>query len=464
MKKFLFVLLSMTCFLFACKQEENLGVDISTTAFDVKLNENNTLRADVTAELKSSSSYHIEYWETNNISTLHKTKPVIGAGVIHRTLIMLRPHTRYSCQLVYGDNFKTNIREFTTGAPPDEIGHVSIFVDDMPRKLPGYLLIYLRKSPGYIYMLDTRGIPVWYEPVPEGVLVANYEAKTNRLYMITKPVQNDFNEVYTGRIIKVMNLWGNVILEKNLSELPEMTGRKAHHECRPLPNGDVLFVTTVDKKFDLRAFGGKEDEVVTGDGFAVMDLQGNIVRQWDCFETLSPIRDSKIMGIKKDWLHANSINYDSEGNYYMTFNRSSELWKIESTTGRVLYRIGKAGTVNIPSNGFAEGMHCANPRGVDEILVLDNARDHIHGTRALMYQVCPNYKKANLMLDSEIPKQYSTPNRGNVQLVDSDMLLFGSSVKGLILFTDRSKQAKIWRILSLPHIFYRAEYIPFIDY
>lgn len=144
MKKFLFVLLSMTCFLFACKQEENLGVDISTTAFDVKLNENNTLRADVTAELKSSSSYHIEYWETNNISTLHKTKPVIGAGVIHRTLIMLRPHTRYSCQLVYGDNFKTNIREFTTGAPPDEIGHVSILVDDMPRKLPGYLLIYLR--------------------------------------------------------------------------------------------------------------------------------------------------------------------------------------------------------------------------------------------------------------------------------------------------------------------------------
>jgi hypothetical protein len=68
------------------------------------------------------------------------------------------------------------------------------------------------------------------------------------------------------------------------------------------------------------------------------------------------------------------------------------------------------------------------------------------------------------LLNCEVPRQYSTPNRGSAQLIDNNMLVFGMSVKNLILFTDCSRQARIYRILSLSHLPYRAEYIPSIEY
>ena len=109
-------------------------------------------------------------------------------------------------------------------------------------------------------------------------------------------------------------------------------------------------------------------------------------------------------------------------------------------------------------------MHCANPAAPDDVLVLDNGRNNVHGSRALRYQVDMATRQTRLLLNCELPRQYSTPNRGNVQQISSDMLLFGMSVKNLIVFTDCSRQAHIYRILSLSHLPYRVEYIPELQY
>ena len=465
MKRKLLWMLTAIYLLSACQGEDrNSDGDSSLETFSVHLNSQNTLRADVAVDMKTATTYHIEYWEKNDPKAMQKTQPVVGNGLVKRTLVLLKPRTEYACRLVCADGRQSAVRTFTTQAAPDDIAHATLLVDDMPRELPGYLLVYMRKSPGYIYLLNAKGIPVWYESIKEGVLVANFEPRTHRLYMITNPVQNDFNEAYTGRIFKVIDLWGNTIVEKKLASLPEMKGRKGHHECRPLPGGNAILVTTVDRKFDLSAQGGSKSETVTGDGYVIIDLKGQVVKQWDCFGTLDPTTDSQVMKTRKDWLHANSINYDKEGNYYMTFNRRSELWKINPTTGQVIYRVGKNGTIALPAEGCADGMHCANPAAPDDVLVLDNGRNNVHGSRALRYKVDLATKTTRLLLSSELPRQYSTPNRGNVQQISSDMLLFGMSVKNLIVFSDCSRQAHIYRILSLSHLPYRVEYIPEIQY
>ena len=118
----------------------------------------------------------------------------------------------------------------------------------------------------------------------------------------------------------------------------------------------------------------------------------------------------------------------------------------------------------MPAEGYADGMHCANPSAPDDLLVLDNGRNNAHGSRALRYAIDPETRHARLLLNCEVPRQYSTPNRGSAQLIDNNMLVFGMSVKNLILFTDCSRQARIYRILSLSHLPYRAEYIPSIEY
>lgn len=458
-------MITALCLLSACQREDrNSDGDSSLETFSVQLNPRNTLRADIAVDMRTATTYHIEYWEKADPTTMQKTQPVTGNGLVKRTLVLLKPHTHYACRLVCADGRQSAVHTFTTRAAPDEIAHAALLVDDMSQELPGYLLVYMRKSQGYIYMLNAKGVPVWYQPIAEGVLVANFEPSTHRLYMITKPVQNDFNEAYTGRIFKVIDLWGNTIVEKELATLPEMKGRKAHHECRPLPGGNAILVTTVDRKFNLHAQGGSNSETVTGDGYVVIDLNGQIIKQWDCFRTLDPTTDPQIMQTKKDWLHANSINYDKKGNYYMTFNRRSELWKINPITGQVIYRLGKTGSIALPAEGQADGMHCANPAAPDDVLVLDNGRNNVHGSRALRYQIDLATRQVRLLLNCELPLQYSTPNRGNVQQISSNMLLFGMSVKNLIVFTDCSRQVRIQRILSLSHLPYRVEYIPEIQY
>uniref|UniRef100_A0AB33JDU9 Aryl-sulfate sulfotransferase n=1 Tax=Prevotella sp. GTC17262 TaxID=3236797 RepID=A0AB33JDU9_9BACT len=470
-KSHLAIFISVFSLLCSCgNTDENTNHNSATLIdFQVQLTENNTLRAEVKAKFSKSVSYYIEYWETSKEDTRHHTLTYETYGATQDTLVLLKPHTEYACRIVYNDAKDTSpVKHFNTKEVPSIVPTSTLITDNLKETLDGYLLSYSRKSPGVLYLMDTKGIPVWYEKMPEGVLVANFN-KTNNCFYVLSVAPNSANPdisggYYTGDKLKVIDLFGHIRFQKLLTTLPEMKNRHAHHECRPLPNGNVMIVTSVTQSFDLTAQGGTKDEEVTGDGFIVLNPQGKVVYQWDCFGTLNPADDSGIMQSKKDWLHANSINTDMDGNYYMTFNTISQLWKIDAQTGKTLYRIGKNGTIKTPEEGWANGLHCANPMAPDEILALDNGRMGTKGSRALLYKINTKNNTVQLAIDSEISKEYSTPNRGNVQLVTPNMLLFGSSVKNLILFTDINTKANMLRAISVTNLFYRTEYIPSISY
>ncbi len=459
------IVLLLTTAIISCDKDEdinNIPRNTDLTQFEVKLNDSNTLRAEVLVKFSKNTSYYIEYWKSADKNTIQKTKTYTSDGVQQKALVLLYPETKYSCRIGYGDEQFSEVIEFTTGKAPILIPNHTLYVDEVTEPINGYLLGYNRNTPGSVYLMDTKGTILWYEVVKEGVLVANFDPKTNQIYMLTEPISQTF--AYSGKNVKVIDLFGNLLLSKDLSTLPEMTNREAHHECRPLPNGNILLVTYVDKQFDLSQQGGNQNETVRGDGFVILNMEGQIIYQWDCFNTLNPAQDSQVMKTKSDWLHANSINYDVEGNYYMTFNRISELWKIDSQSGQVVYRVGRNGTVSIPESGKANGMHCANPQAPNEVLILDNARDKSKGSRAIMYKVNTEANTAEVILDCEIPQEYSSPNRSNAQQVDATKLLFGSGASRIILFTDRSAKAKVLRAIATPQIFYRVEYIPVITF
>ena len=64
MKKILLWILTATCLLSACQGEDrNSGDNTSLETFSVQLNPQNTLRADVEVNMKTATTYHIEYWE-----------------------------------------------------------------------------------------------------------------------------------------------------------------------------------------------------------------------------------------------------------------------------------------------------------------------------------------------------------------------------------------------------------------
>jgi hypothetical protein len=461
-KKILFCLSVMALFVLSCDDDNRETPSHVIQSFSASISSSNALRAEVQINFTEATNYKIEYWETNDEATKRVTKSYEGATNASATIIILKPETAYSYCIIYDENKKSETKTFTTRTAPVAIPKHDLYIDEIEEDFPGYILSYNRNAPGSVYLMDTKGTLVWYELIKEGVLVANLDTETNRIYMLTGPTSQVY--AYNGQYVKVIDLLGNIILSKDLTTIPELANRQIHHECRPLPDGNIIMVSYVDREFDLTVQGNIERRTVKGDGYVIMNMEGDVTALWDCFDELHPADDPNIIPNIADWLHANSINYDSEGNYYMTFNTISQLWKIDPETGEVKYRVGRNGTIDIPEEGKANGMHCANPQAPNEVLIIDNARNEDEGSRAILYKVNETQKSATIIINSELPKEYSSPNRSNVQKIKDDMLIFGSGTARLILFTDCQAKTNILRAISTPQVFYRVEYIPSIAF
>ena len=462
-----FFILIFSLFILSCQKEnssENQQYN-NLKSFEVSISANNHLRADVTATFSENTSFCIAYWEVNNPSKIKKTKIYKASGKTNKTIIFLKPETEYACKIIYGNELSSEIKTFKTKEVQSFLPKATLEKDELKEPLDGYFLTNLR-NPKAIYIMDTQGVIIWYELIPEGVLVVNYDLRTEHLYMLTQPthpVGSTFT--FNGNGVKIIDLFGNIIFQKDLSTLPEMSNRQAHHECRPMPDGSIGLVTYVDKTFDLSLQGGSSSENVKGDGFIILNLKGEVTHQWDFFPYLSPLNDSNIMNIKNDCLHANSLNYDNEGNYYMTLNRYSELWKIDKKTNSLKYRIGESGTIKPNEKYFSHGMHCANPIAPNEVLVIDNARNNQNtGSRALVFRVNEHSQSVDVPLMVSLPKGVFSGNRSNAQFINNDLILFALSTERNIIITNKNENPEIKRQISLTNTFYRIQYIPDIQY
>ena len=314
--------------------------------------------------------------------------------------------------------------------------------------------------------MDMNGTVVWYEPVPDTPAVVNYNPRTQQFYLLTDaPSEGLF--VFNAKKLKIIDLFGNIVLQKEFASIPELKNREVHHECRPLPDGNIGLVTYIHQTVDLSSKGGLQTDTVTGDGFVIMNTQGEIVKKWSCFDHLNPLDHPNITTkkVKEDWIHANSIDQDSEGNYYMTTNRDSELWKINGKTGELVYRVGKNGTIKPTENLLSHGIHCAVVQAPNEVLVIDNARENkTTGSRALIYKVNEHSKTVSVPLEVALPKGQFSTTRSNVQFIDNQHVLFALSTQKQVLITNRNTTPEIYRTLLLPQTFYRVTYIPTIQY
>ena len=452
---FHFTLALLIIFCSCTKEESNVSPGELIKRVEATVSENNTLRMQISIEFKKAVTYEIEYWKKEMPENSRMTLSRQADGLTSTMLVLLEPSTEYCFRIHAKSNNAqtvTDSYEFTTEGLPGNIPDYSLTVDNMEEDLDGYILMCKRDRPGFITLCDPKGVIVWYESVPEGVRVATYDPATNTITGITG---SSSLKSYAGTGILVIDLFGNRILDKNIESL------HAHHDSRRLPDGDIILVNYVPRTYDLTSQGGGSEETVWGDGYTIMDIEGNIKAQWDCFDELDPREDSRIMSTKGDWLHANSVTYDANGNYYMTFNKISQLWKIDPDNGDVFYRVGPNGNVKIPEQYEADGLHAPYPLAEDRILVLDNGKSS-GISRALIYEIDAATMTGSVTKEVALPHEYSSQNRSNAYIISDDLIVFGSSSAGAAIFTDHEGTVK--RVIKCTYLPYRAEYIPELNY
>ncbi len=470
MKTIKYLALILLIVLSACESDSNGDVKPAEVIKSIQagVRSDNALRVDVEIDFRQRVEYQIEYWKSGAEDNRKTTLPAEGVNTVTSTLVMLEPNTEYTFKVVASNESVRTVSDtytFTTQALPSGVPVYSMQTNTTNKEIPGYIMQIRMDKPGYITLTNSEGTVVWYQNMNKAVKVANFDPKTNTFAAILgdHPLKE-----YTGDWIVIMDLYGNTQLDRESGEL------YPHHDIRRLPNGDLIVVNYVPKPFDLTKWGGSENEMVWGDGYTIMDTNGKIKTQWDCFVEMDPREDPKIMDMvaitsvlenplyyREDWLHANSCNFDADGNFYMTFNWLNQMWKINHQTGQVDYRVGIDGNVELPEEGFTGGIHTAMPLNPDKILVLDNGMMK-KSTRALIYEVDKGNKKANVTMNVGLSAELSTPYMGSVIIIDDNLLMFGSTVACTVVYTDF--QGNILRTITGHHQSYRAEYIADINY
>lgn len=462
MKKLAFLFISLISLFFCGCESEDTALRPSEVilAITAQVQEDNALRVNIHVSFKQPVDYSIEYWKQDDEKHSRHTEPASAEGEHTTTLIFLEADTEYSFRILAESGqgaIKSDVYTFHTRSLPVEIPSFEMEQDELKETLPGYLLMSrMDKKPGFIIFTNLEGKVVWYHLTPgTTVQTVSYDPIHRTLQCITgtHPTQN-----YACDGMMVLDLYGKVLLRKSMVDV------YPHHDIKRMPDGNLVMVHFVPKTCDLTLQGGGKEDTVMGDGILVMDMQGNVVWQWDCFSVLNPAEDPDIIrpveGLlpdkRTDWLHVNSVSYDEKGDFYITSNWLSQLWKIERSTGRLVYKLGKGGTLTMDEEKFMSGVHNSTPLSPDRIMVFDNGMATAQ-SRVSIFTVDPLAQSVTNSKIINLPVEFKSPFQGGMSVVSKDLLVVNCSLSNVILFMDFS--GNIHREIQTGYRVYRADYV-----
>ena len=317
----------------------------------------------------------------------------------------------------------------------------------------GYIMVYRREYPGIIYLLNAKGDVVWYYQIKDaGFKVVNYTNNKTLLALVgTKGYETGY-----GNAILELSLKGDTLLylEKGTNDFTQTI----HHEIFLNSKNDFVTLCNEERIIDLRSKGGSEKDTVRGDGILILDRQGRRIWKWTVFDALDPLQDEAIMQKKKDWMHANSVSIDKDGNYLVSFYNNGQVWKINAENGRVIWKFGKNGDFSMPAWTVFDQAHSVHINDKGWLILFDNGAGK-KLSRSLAFRLDEENKKAQLVFNTWLPPQLYSERMGSTYIVSDSLLLQCASAKKTVMLTDFNGNI-LWELRCNRLASYRAEFIP----
>jgi hypothetical protein len=205
---------------------------------------------------------------------------------------------------------------------------------------PGF---YLVNSSAYAVVLDTNGVPVWYER-GTNVFSVDSPAHDTLSFMpngmgpfVTTP-QPAFDVLDLDTLVRT-----SVVAPVGPTDL---------HELQTLPSGDhLLFSYSLVTGVDLTGLNGLgTKETIADCQIDEVDPAGNLVWSWLASDHVDPVRESIVPLTDKvsgqtviDVFHCNSIDVDSQGNLLLSLREASAIFYISRSTSKVVWKLGGTG-------------------------------------------------------------------------------------------------------------------------
>ncbi len=426
-----------------------------------KLQFANSLTVNVSVDLSTPAAALVQYWQKDRSEKMYTS--LTSATATHHQLSMtnLTPESEFAYRILTvrcGDTVKSEPRVFRTQPLPDMLS--DMFKIDIPNNhdIPEFfdsknlLLLYKREAPGYIALVSPlKGEIKWYHQFNTGVKVAHFTSDKTILAILA---DRQYKTSYGNELMEI-GLTGDTLFHIKLGE--KEFKHIAHHEILKNDKGQYTFLSVRDSVMNLASVGGKMADTIAGDGILTLDNHGRQVWKWSVFDALTPpLNTPNTAAHAKDWMHANSLCTDKEGNYYISFFNDAQIWKL-SSNGQVIWKLGKDGDVKMPDNIRFDHAHAVhiNPNGY--ITFFNNGTSQ-QKSQAITLKVSDRAKTATLVNSTTLPKGFYTDRMGSAYSFDDNYTLFCLSKQGKLVLTNADEKI-VWTLHS-PSYHYRAEVVP----
>ncbi len=345
------------------------------------LHPGNALSVTIGARVSDADSIAVHFGSVNAAAPDSEAPfaPVTGDSAASLVLGLL-PETSYTATVVAigaGGTVTSSPVAFTTGALPPDLPAYSTTGTD---PAPGYVAF---AAGSYGVVIDNTGRVVWYRHFPEGMGL-NFEALANGRYA-SQPHTADPTDIEPWVEVDPA---GDIVSSFGCTHGMQP---RFHDAISDLQGGHWLMCDEV-QTMDLSSIGGQAAARVTGTVLEHVDATGAAVFHWSAFDhfALTDLPAADRNGATVNWTHGNAIALDTDGNVLISFRSLSEVTKISTATGAVLWRLGGLanqfsliGSANPPFIG-QHGLRVT----ASGLLLLDN-RGEPGGSRAERYRLDP---------------------------------------------------------------------------
>lgn len=285
---------------------------------------------------------------------------------------------------------------------------------------------------------DDQGRLVWFRPIPEGQYATNVRVQRYQGEPVITWWQGEATDTGVGR--------GAVhIVDRRYRPVATVRAGGEHgvdlHEAVLTERGTAIVVSYQLVRHDLTPIGGAADAPTVDSVVEEVDVEtGAVLLHWSGLEHI-PLGESDMPatlmpGMPYDHLHVNAVAIDDDGHLVVTARSSSALYKIDRTTGEVVWKLGSgASTFVLGVGSRCFWQHDGQPCGDGVYRFFDNgANDFFEGyeSRVVWVRADPATGEAAFVRQLTHPEHLSSIAEGNAQELPNGNVLVGWGRAGRI--------------------------------
>jgi len=394
----------------------------------------NRLRFKVVVSTNRSSKAYIKYWADRSRDTLYtalspndKLKTVFITNTIAQTDYHFMVVGIVGTEEVESKVYSFSTKPIYQAMPYFDLAYSSPkFEKNLKDR---FFLTQILTEPGSMVIIDHKGNIVWYQPFKKATKVTHWTAEHTVMAILGA---ENIPSSGGDEIIEV-DLNGKTLFHVKVGK--GQMDKMVHHEVRKDEKNNVYAITFDKKIFDLSSVGGSKRDTVHGDGIVLFNPQGKKIWEWSMLDHLNPLKDSLILQRKKDWVHANSVFKDKDGNFLISYRDLNQVWKVQYPSGNVLWKFGEGGDFSLTKEELFAGQHAVHTMPNGLFLMLDNGLKR-KISRGMAFMLDEKNKKAVSKFIVPLPKDYFSPAKGNVSFLDNQHLLFCLTEPRTFFITD----------------------------